>query len=110
MAASLPESARVAMSMNQPNVNPADIERMRQRVISTVRDHWKLFLVEGIVLVILGVLATAIPPIATFAVAIVVGWLFLISGVLGLVTTFWMRAMPGFWWSLISAVLAIAAG
>src|SRR5262249_21438991 len=38
------------------------------------------------------------------------GWLFLISGIVGLVTTFWSRHAPGFWWSLLSAVLAIAAG
>src|SRR6516164_8994711 len=38
------------------------------------------------------------------------GWLFLLSGAIGLVTTFWMRNAPGFWWSLVSAVLGIAAG
>ena len=38
------------------------------------------------------------------------GWLFLISGVVGLFTTFRMRGVPGFWWSLISAVLAIVVG
>jgi uncharacterized membrane protein HdeD (DUF308 family) len=36
--------------------------------------------------------------------------LFLISGIVGLFTTFWMRGVPGFWWSLISAVLAIVVG
>jgi uncharacterized membrane protein HdeD (DUF308 family) len=44
------------------------------------------------------------------AVAIFIGWLFLISGIVGLVTTFWMRHAPGFWWSLLSAVLGIVAG
>jgi uncharacterized membrane protein HdeD (DUF308 family) len=34
----------------------------------------------------------------------------LISGVAGLVVTFWARQMPGFWWSLISAALAVLAG
>jgi uncharacterized membrane protein HdeD (DUF308 family) len=29
---------------------------------------------------------------------------------MGLVTTFYMRQAPGFWWSLVSAVLAIGAG
>src|SRR5262249_49331884 len=28
----------------------------------------------------------------------------------GLITTFWAKAAPGFWWSLISALLALAAG
>ena len=69
-----------------------------------------MFLIEGIVLVVLGLLAIIIPPIATIAVTIFMGWLFLISGVVGLVTTFWARHAPGFWWSLLSAALAIAAG
>src|SRR5262249_33500038 len=41
---------------------------------------------------------------------ILIGWLFLISGVVGLFTTFYMRGLPGFWWSLFSAVIGIAAG
>ena len=50
------------------------------------------------------------PPIATLAVTIVLGWLFLVSGVMGLFTTFWMRQAPGFWWSLISAALGVVVG
>ena len=29
---------------------------------------------------------------------------------MGLIATFWMRQAPGFWWSLLSAVLGIAVG
>jgi uncharacterized membrane protein HdeD (DUF308 family) len=29
---------------------------------------------------------------------------------MGLIATFWARQAPGFWWSLLSAVLGIAAG
>jgi uncharacterized membrane protein HdeD (DUF308 family) len=83
---------------------------LEQTVQQTVREHWKLFLIEGIVLVVLGLLAILIPPIATLAVAILIGWLFLISGGVGLVTTLMARQAPGFWWSLLSAILAIAAG
>jgi hypothetical protein len=56
--------------------------------------HWTLFLVEGIVLVLLGLLAIVIPPLATLAVTILIGWLLLISGVVGLVTTFWVKGAP----------------
>ena len=83
---------------------------LQRALTQSIREHWGLFLIEGIVLVILGLLAIIIPPIATIAVTIFLGWLFLISGVVGLVTTFWARHAPGFWWSLLSAVLAIAAG
>ena len=34
----------------------------------------------------------------------------MISGVAGLIVTFWARQMPGFWWSLFSAALAVLAG
>ena len=89
------------------SVNPGDLQRA---LTQSIHEHWKLFLIEGIVLVVLGVLAIIIPPLATLAVAIFIGWLFLISGVAGLITTFGARHAPGFWWSLFSAVLAIAAG
>lgn len=93
------------MSMDRP-----DADRLRSTVTASMQEHWVLFLVEGIILVILGLAAIIVPPLATLAVAIFIGWLFLISGIVGLVTTFWMRHAPGFWWSLLSAVLGIVAG
>jgi uncharacterized membrane protein HdeD (DUF308 family) len=92
--------------MNQP----ADEEGIDRAFTGAIRAHWGLFLIEGIVLVILGLVAIMVPLIATLAVAIFLGWLFLISGIVGLFTTFWMRQAPGFWWALLSAVIGIAAG
>ncbi len=93
------------MPTNQP-----DIEQMQRKVATSLHEHWRLYLVEGIILVILGVAATVVPQIATLALELLFGWLFLIGGIVGLVTTFWMRRAPGFWWSVISAILGIAAG
>ena len=76
----------------------------------SMRHHWLLFVIEGIVLLILGALAIVVPPLATLGVTIFLGWLFLISGVVGLVMTFMARGAPGFWWSLLSGVLGIVAG
>jgi uncharacterized membrane protein HdeD (DUF308 family) len=93
------------MATNEPN-----LEQLQRAVETSVHDHWVLYLVEGIILSLLGVAAIAIPPIGTLAVEILFGWLFLIGGVVGLITTFWMRQGPGFWWSLLSAILGVAAG
>jgi uncharacterized membrane protein HdeD (DUF308 family) len=87
-----------------------DVGKLQERMRGAVREHWKAFLIEGIVLVILGLAAIILPPLASLAVTIYLGWMFLIMGIIGLVMTFWARAMPGFWWSLISAILGIAAG
>jgi uncharacterized membrane protein HdeD (DUF308 family) len=91
-------------------MNQGDMNQLQSALAQSIREHWVLFLIEGIVLVVLGILAVIIPVVATIAVTIFLGWLFLISGAVGLVTTFWARHAPGFWWSLLSAVLAIAAG
>jgi len=87
-----------------------DISKLQNQMRASVREHWKAFLIEGIVLAILGLAAIIVPQLASLAVTIYLGWMFLIMGIVGLVMTFWARGMPGFWWSLISAVLAIAAG
>ena len=87
-----------------------EFERIQAALATSLHAHWKLFLIEGIILVILGLAAVMLPLIATLAIALVIGWVFFLSGVVGLVTTFRMRKAPGFWWSLFSAILGIAAG
>lgn len=86
------------------------IQGIQRAATVALREHWVLFLVEGVVLLVLGATAVVLPPIATLAVTILFGWLFLVSGIVGLVTTFWMRHAPGFWWSLVSAALGIIVG
>ncbi len=93
------------MTIDQQNA-----KRMGRALAGAIHEHWGLFLAEGIILVILGVAAIAVPWVAGLAAEIFIGWVFLVSGIVGLVTTFWARHAAGFWWSLISAIIAIAAG
>src|ERR1700736_4518937 len=89
---------------------PNEINKLQSEMSATVKAHWKAFLFEGILLAVLGLAAMVVPPLASLAVTIFLGWMFLISGIGGLIVTFWARNMPGFWWSLISAALAVFAG
>ena len=77
---------------------------------SIVTKNWKLFLAEGIVLVLLGIGAIIVPPIAGLAITLLLGWLFLIGGIFGLIVIYYGRDMPGYWWSLNSAALTVLAG
>jgi uncharacterized membrane protein HdeD (DUF308 family) len=79
-------------------------------VANAVQRHSAAFVVEGIILVILGMLAIFVPLFATITVTIILGWIFLASGIMGLITTLRARQAPGFWWSLVSALIAIAVG
>jgi uncharacterized membrane protein HdeD (DUF308 family) len=83
-----------------------DLQRL---ATAQLREHWVLYLVEGIVLIAVGAAAIFFPPAATLAATIFLGWLLLISGAVGLATTLYMRG-PGFWWSLLSAIIGVAAG
>jgi uncharacterized membrane protein HdeD (DUF308 family) len=107
-----PANTRGKLNFREPHMstsqNPA--EQAGRAVARSIHEHWGLFLAEGIILVLLGLIAIIVPPIATLAFTIIIGWIFLVSGILGLITTFWARSAPGFWWSLISAIIAIAAG
>src|SRR5579871_1188982 len=89
---------------------PHEATELSAKMREAVRQHWRAFLIEGILLALLGLAAMIVPPAASLAFTIIIGWLFLISGVAGLTLTFWAREMPGFWWSLISAALAVLAG
>jgi uncharacterized membrane protein HdeD (DUF308 family) len=75
-----------------------------------MHDHWGLFLAEGIALIVLGLAAIILPLILGIVATVLLGWLFLIAGIVGLVSTFRGRQAPGFEWSLISALVAIVAG
>jgi uncharacterized membrane protein HdeD (DUF308 family) len=90
-----------------PSVEVSDI---RAAAGAAIRRHRGLFLFEGILLSTLGVIAVLVPALASFAATIFFGWILLLSGIAGLFTTFRARRLPGFWWSLLSAILGIVAG
>ncbi len=83
---------------------------MQRAIADALRKHWRLLLFEGVLMVILGILAIAAPVTATLAVDIFIGWLFLISGVMGLVALFSARDIAAFLWTLVTAALSVAAG
>ena len=88
----------------------AGLSAMQHAVREAMGTHWRLFLLQGVVMIILGVLAVAAPVAATILVDIWVGWLFLISGIIGLVALFSTHEVPAFLWGLITAALSVVVG
>jgi uncharacterized membrane protein HdeD (DUF308 family) len=93
------------MSMSAPGLGGLEGEISR-----SMRHYWAVFLFEGIVLLLLGIVAMLAPIIATLTITLAFGWIFLISGIIGLATTLHARPAPGFRWSLLSAVLNTVVG
>jgi uncharacterized membrane protein HdeD (DUF308 family) len=87
-----------------------DLDHMGHAIKSALRGHWRLFVFQGVVMITLGLCAIVAPVMATLAVDIFVGWLFLLSGIAGLIAMFSAKDMPAFLWSLVTAALCLAAG
>ncbi len=66
--------------------------------------------IEGAMLMLLGAVAIVLPGLAAIAVTVLLGWLFVFSGLIGLVVALGSRHLPGHRWSIVSAVVALAAG
>jgi uncharacterized membrane protein HdeD (DUF308 family) len=92
------------------SMTPSGNANLAAALRNALHDHWRLLLVEGIILVVLGMAAILVPLIAGLAATIFLGWLFLIGGIVGLVATLRARHAPGFGWALLSALVALLAG
>ena len=83
---------------------------MRDALRDTVRRYSLWYLLQGILMVVTGVLALVYPAIASVAIVRLLGWFLIISGVLQAIGLIGAREAPFFWLQLISAVLAIVIG
>jgi uncharacterized membrane protein HdeD (DUF308 family) len=66
--------------------------------------------VEGAMLIFLGAVAIVLPGLAAIAVTVLLGWLFMLTGLIGLCVAMGSRHLPGHRWSMISAFVALAMG
>jgi uncharacterized membrane protein HdeD (DUF308 family) len=72
------------------------------------RSSW--LTIEAIVLIVLGILAIVFPLFAGIALALVIGWVFVVSGVVGLISAIAGRDHAHLGWSIASAVIAVLFG
>jgi uncharacterized membrane protein HdeD (DUF308 family) len=87
-----------------------EANEMRRGIEETMRAHWALFVTQGVIMMILGMLAVIWPQISTIAVDVYIGWMFLLSGIVGLVTMFLAPSVSAFLWSLLTAALSLVVG
>jgi len=83
---------------------------MRDEMRDTVRRNSLLYLLQGILMVVTGLLALIYPSLASVAIVRLLGWLLIISGILQGIGLIGAGEVPYFWMQLLSAVLAIVIG
>ena len=85
-------------------------DQLQAAIAEAVREHWKLFLFQGLALMLLGLLAAALPQVTSLAVTVLVGALFLVGGAVRLFGLRRGRRSPGHFLSKLTAVLALLLG
>jgi len=93
--------------MTTPGINEEELAGALRR---SLKDHWQMFLVQGILLAILGALAIAVPVVASVAIAAFVGWILFFAGVFRAVSLVRSPHAPGYVSSLILAILTAILG
>jgi uncharacterized membrane protein HdeD (DUF308 family) len=94
------------MSMSLEAAAQVFREAMRQ----TVKRYWLWYLIEGVLLVVAGILAVIYPVVSSVSVVVLLGWLLIVSGVLQGISLIGAGQVPHFWLQLISVILAVLVG
>src|SRR3954468_873478 len=88
----------------------AAAEVFRDAMRDTVKRYSLWYLIQGVLLIVAGVLAIIYPVLSSAAVIVLLGWLLIISGVVQGLSLIGARHVPHFWLQLISVILAVLIG
>jgi uncharacterized membrane protein HdeD (DUF308 family) len=79
-------------------------------VREAVRRHSFLFVLQGVLMVVAGIVALVYPLLTTLAVTLFLGWMMIFSGIVQAITLVAAGRVPHFWLQLVSAVLWVITG
>jgi uncharacterized membrane protein HdeD (DUF308 family) len=79
-------------------------------MIESIQKHRGLYIFESLIFIILGILAIALPGLFTYSMELLIGWLFLVGGIVQGYRTFTTGRTSSFIWSMASAIISIVVG
>jgi len=87
-----------------------DISGQVEAALAGMKNQWKLFLAIGIIMMVLGAVAIALPHAATVAIEVIIGWLLVFGGIAHLIHAVSSRAARGLWLRILWSILYFAVG
>ncbi len=96
--------------MNDTDDMANELAIMQQKMLQYLQAHWRLFLIEGIIFILLGVSAVIVPQFFSVAIVIFLGWIIVLAGVIQVSRALLLRDMPGFGLWLSLGILQIVVG
>ncbi len=83
---------------------------LREAVRDTIRKRALLFLIQGGIMVLAGVLALIFPLTAGTGFVVLLGWLLILSGIVQTVSLIGATQVPYFWLQLVTVALEVIVG
>jgi uncharacterized membrane protein HdeD (DUF308 family) len=83
---------------------------MRDALRDAIKRHSLWYMIQGLLLVLAGIVALIFPLISSVAIVVLLGWLLIISGILQVISMIGAKNVPHFWLQLISVVLSTVIG
>ena len=83
---------------------------LREAMRETVRRHSFWYLIQGVLMVLAGILALLYPLFASAAVIYFLGWVLIFTGLFQGISLIGAQRVPHFWVQLLSLVLAVVVG
>jgi uncharacterized membrane protein HdeD (DUF308 family) len=88
----------------------AAAQALREATRETVRRYSTWYLIQGVLMVLAGIVALIYPFVSTVALVVVLGWLLILSGIVQGISLIGAQNVPNFWLQLVSVVLSIIVG
>lgn len=82
--------------MGNTNDIVTDLQQAQQQILAYMQAHWRLFLVEGIFFILLGLCAFIVPQFFSVLIVIFLGWIMVIGGLTQVSRTLFLPKAPGF--------------
>lgn len=97
--------------MSDPHITPDQAARiLRDAMRAAIRRHSIWYLLQGVLMVVAGIVALLFPVFSSVAVVVALGWLLIVSGVLQGLSLIGATHVPHFWLQLVSVALAVVVG
>lgn len=88
--------------------SPNNVQQIQHAIAAFLQKHWKIFFTEGLLFIVLGILAVTAPHISTIGITLILGWLLLLAGCVQIIRSVSFITMPGVGlWFLIGVLQAV---
>lgn len=87
-----------------------ELAHMQQQILDYLQKHWRLFLIEGVILMLLGIAAVVIPQFFSVVTVLFLGWIIVLAGAIHVGRALFFSEMPGFGLWLVLGALQIIVG